>query len=340
MELFLDSVNLGEIEECLHLGIISGLTTTPTFMHRHGISDIDGAIIKLSKIVPSLHIEALGENYEEIIAEARRIRELPLEKNPVFKIPVSSHGIKACSTLVREGYEVNIHLVYNLNQSYMAMEAGATYVCPLVGRLHDQGYDAMDLIDQMVKVVNRYGYKSKVMVSSVRHPEHVRQALLLGAHACTVPWNVIRMLPDNNLTSLGTKQFIEHTKLMTVKVRDVIREKNPVCHLSDSVMKAIVEMTESKLGAISIVDDENKLVGIFTDGDIRRQLMDHGEDVIKMKMSDFQTNKPVTIHADSLLHEAVTIFSKHEYDNIIVEENNVPLGMIDIQDFAKMNLLG
>jgi len=342
--LFLDSVDFEEIEACIELGIMRGLTTTPTFMHRHGITDIDGAIVKLSGMVPNLHVEALGENYEETIAEARRILDLPLKKKPVFKIPVSDFGIKACHTLVNEGNEVNIHLVYNLNQSYMAMEAGATYVCPLVGRLHDQGYDAMDLIEQTVNVVNRYGYQTKVMVSSVRHPEHVRQALILGAHACTTPWNVIKMLTANNLTTVGVEQFMEHTKLMTVKVMDVIRETNPVCHFSDSIMKAMVKMTESRLGAVSIVNDNNQLVGIFTDGDIRRQLKEYGEGILKMKMSDlmsdFRRKKAVTISADALLYEAVNVFSQHEYDNIILVENNVPVGMIDIQDFAKLKLLG
>ena len=183
MELFLDSVNFDEIEEAVTLGILSGLTTTPTFMFRHGITDLDGAIVKLSGMVPILHIEALGKSVAEIKAEVDRILKLPLKKEPVFKIPVSNHGISACRQLVNQGRQVNIHLVYTLNQAYLAMEAGSTYVCPLVGRLHDQGHDAMALIEQTVAIVDRYGYKSKIMVSSVRHPEHVRQALLLGAHA-------------------------------------------------------------------------------------------------------------------------------------------------------------
>jgi TalC/MipB family fructose-6-phosphate aldolase len=340
MELFLDSVNFEEIEEAIQLGTLTGLTTTPTFMFRHGITDIDGAIVKLSGMVPSLHIEALGKNVDEIKAEVDRIMKLPLKKEPVFKIPVSNHGISACRQLVNEGHQVNIHLVYTLNQAYLAMEAGTTYVCPLVGRLHDQGHDAMALIEQTVGIVDRYGYKSKIMVSSVRHPEHVRQALLLGAHACTVPWNVLKMLSMNNLTTMGSEQFMEHTRLMTVKAREVIREQNPVCKRSSSVLEAIAQMTESRLGAVSVVDNENKLVGIFTDGDIRRKIKEHGADFVNKKMSDFSYHKPVTIAADALLYEAVEIFSSHEYDNIIVVENNVPIGMIDVQDLVKMNLLG
>jgi transaldolase len=340
MELFLDSVSFEEIEEAVKLGTLTGLTTTPTFMFRHSIADIDGAIVTLSGMVPSLHIEALGTNADEIRTEVDRIMKLPLQRKPVFKIPVSSHGISACRTLVDEGHQVNVHLVYTLNQAYMAMEAGATYVCPLVGRLHDQGHDAMALIEQAVNVVIRYGYPSKVMVSSVRHPEHVRQALLLGTHACTVPWNVMKMLSENTLTTVGSEQFLEHTRLMTVKAREVIRGQNPVCRLSSPVSEAIARMTESRLGAVSVVDANSHLVGIFTDGDIRRNLKEHGAAFVAMKMSDFTYHKPVTIGAEALLGEAVEIFSRHEFDNIIVVENNVPIGMIDVQDLVKMNLLG
>lgn len=340
MELFLDSVNFEEIEEAINLGTLTGLTTTPTFMFRHGITDIDGAVVKLSGMVPSLHIEALGKGVDEIKVEVDRIMKLPLKKKPVFKIPVSNHGISACRQLVDQGHQVNIHLVYTLSQAYMAMEAGATYVCPLVGRLHDQGHDAMALIRDAVNVVNRFNYKSKIMVSSVRHPEHVRQALLLGAHACTVPWNVLKILSLNNLTTAGVEQFLEHTRLMTAKAKEVMRKQNPVCKLSSSVPDAIDQMTESRLGAVSVVDDNNKLKGIFTDGDIRRKLKEHGETFVHMKMSEFSYKKPVTVAADTLLYEVVNIFSSHEFDNIIVVENDTPLGMIDVQDLVKMKLIG
>ena len=133
MELYLDSADIKEIEEAFKLGILTGLTTTPTFMHRHGIVNVDETIIKLSKMVPVLQIEALGDTAEEIVAEANRLLALGLLKDKtVFKIPVSNVGIQACKMLRDKGLLVNIHLVYTLNQAYMAMQAGATYVCPLV----------------------------------------------------------------------------------------------------------------------------------------------------------------------------------------------------------------
>ena len=341
MDLYLDSVDFSEIEEAFNLGFLKGLTTTPTFMHRHGITDIDSAIVKLSGMVPELQVEALGQTHEEIVNEAHRLLSLPLKRSPVFKIPVSLDGLRACKTLCDEGHRVNVHLIYTLNQAYMAMAAGAAFVCPLAGRLHDQGHDAFKLYEQCVDVVERYDYPTKIMFSSVRHPEHVRQAMLAGVHVCTVPWGVLKRLCDNVLTTVGTDQFFEHTRLMTIKVGEVIRAINPTCQLTDTVTQALMKMTESKLGAVTLLDDNGSLAGIFTDGDIRRGLHDQGQEILDKKMSELNyTASPVTINADALLYEAVNIFKEREIDNIIVLENNVPLGILDIQDLVKMGLIG
>lgn len=340
MELYLDSVDFKEIEAAFNWGILTGLTTTPTFMHRHGITDIDGAIVKLSGMVPELQVEALGETTEEIVKEAHRLLKLPLKSKPVFKIPISNHGVQACRILTNEGHKVNIHLVYSLNQAYMAMIAGAAYICPLAGRMHDQGQDAYALYGQIVNIIKNYGFKSKVMVSSVRHPEHVRQGLLVGAHVCTAPWSVIKMLNENALTALGTNQFLEHTKLMTVKVKDVIREHKSSVKLSDTITDAMIVMTDSGLGAVSVVDDDNNLKGIFTDGDLRRNLKEKGKAILQSKMSELQHKAPITINSDALLHDAVNLFKQHRIDGIIVTENNKPCGFLDIQDLVKMGLIG
>lgn len=341
MELYLDSVDFNEIEEAFKLGFLSGLTTTPTFMHRHGITDIDGAIVKLSGMVPELQVEALGETYDEIVDEAHRLLTLPLKSKPVFKVPVSMTGLRACKTLTDEGHRVNVHLIYTLNQAYMAMAAGAAFVCPLAGRLQDQGHDALALFEQCVNVVEKYDYSTKIMFSSVRHPEHVRQAMLAGVHVCTVPWGVMKRLCDNSLTTVGTDQFFEHTRLMTMRVNEVVRDVNPICKVSDSVSTALVEMTESGLGAVTLVDDSGRLVGIFTDGDIRRKLQQKGREILDQKMSDLDiTQNPVTINSDTLLYEAVKIFKDRQIDNIIVMENNMPVGILDIQDFVKLGLIG
>ncbi|HBS87586.1 MAG: transaldolase [Bacteroidetes bacterium GWF2_38_335] len=342
MELYLDSADINEIEEAFgKLGFLAGLTTTPTFMHRHGITDVDGMILKLAKIVPVLQIEALGETADEIYKEAHRLDKLGLDKEKtVYKIPVSLEGVRACKMLTNEGFKVNVHLVYTLQQAYMAMAAGATYVCPLVGRLQDQGHDALALVEQCVDAVEIYGYDTKIMFSSVRHAEHVRNAINMGVHTCTVPWKVMKALTENNFTELGTQQFFEHTKLMTVKVKDIISTENPIVLPETTVLDAILGMTESGFGAVTVVDENGSLKGIFTDGDLRRNIKENGKAILQKTMAEFQFKMPVTIDQDALLNEAVKIFKDKKIDNIIVTANGKPCGMIDVQDLIKLNLWG
>ncbi|MCD6067764.1 MAG: domain containing protein [Bacteroidetes bacterium] len=333
MELYLDSANLKEIEEGFKLGFLNGLTTTPTFMQREGITDIDGTIVKLSKMVPVLQIEALGNSAEEVLAEAERQLALGLDpQRTVFKIPVSLEGVRACKMLRDKGYLVNVHLVYTLQQAYMAMHAGASYVCPLVGRLQDQGHDALALVEQCVDAVDGYGYDTKIMFSSVRHAEHVRNAINIGVHTITVPLKVLKQLTDNNFTTLGTEQFIADTRLMTVRVKEAINGVNPIVSADTGMTDAIIKMTEYGFGCITVVNKDGSLKGVFTDGDLRRLITSGGRDVLNKKIGDVEYKAPISIEASVLLNDAAGLFKKTNVDTILVTEGGKPVGMLDIQD--------
>jgi len=333
MELYLDSANLKEIEEGFKLGFLDGLTTTPTFMQREGITDIDGMIVKLSKMVPVLQIEALGNTAEEVVAEAKRQLDLGLDPTKtVFKIPVSLEGVRACKLLRNDGLLVNVHLVYTLQQAYMAMHAGATYVCPLVGRLQDQGHDALALVEQCVNAVETYGYDSKIMFSSVRHAEHVRNAINVGVHTITVPLKVLKGLTENNFTTVGTDQFLQDTRLMTMKVREAASKVNPVVSSSLALRDALVKMTEYGFGAITVTRDDGSALGVFTDGDIRRLLQSEGAGILDKKMDAMSYKSPISIEGGALLNDAAGIFKKTNVDTILITEDGCPSGMLDIQD--------
>ena len=336
MELYLDSADLAEIKEAMEIGFLSGLTTTPTFMHRHGITDIDGTIVELSKIVDVLQIEALGETAEEVIAEAYRQEALGLDRNKtVYKIPMSLEGVKACKKLTDEGFMVNVHLVYTLQQAYMAMEAGATYVCPLVGRLQDQGSDALALVEQCVNAVEYYGYDTKIMFSSVRNVEHVRNAIAAGVHTVTVPWKLIKQLTMNHFTTMGTDQFTQDTHIMTAKVKDVVGAKNPHVGMDATVTDCLVKMTAGGYGAVSVVDANGAAAGVFTDGDLRRLVEAKGADAVNSKMSDLELNAPKTIDAEELLYKAQAVFSETKVDSLVVVSEGKVVGLLDVQDMIK-----
>lgn len=333
MELFLDSANLKDIQEAFTLGILDGLTTTPTFMRREGVTDIDGTIVKLSKMVPVLMIEALGNTSEEVIKEAERLLALGLDpQKTVFKIPVSVEGVKACALLRKKGYLVNLHLIYTLQQAYMAMQADATYACVLVGRLQDQGHDALTLVEECMNAIKTYGYNTKIMFSSVRNAEHVRNAINLGVHNITLPYKILKQLTENNFTKVGHEQFITDTRLMTVKVKDAIKGTNPIVDADTKLSDAIIKMTEYGYGCITILNNDGSIRGVFTDGDLRRALPNSGKDLLNKKMSDFKYRTPVSVDEDALLNEAVTIFNKTKVDTILVLSDGKPVGMLDIQD--------
>jgi TalC/MipB family fructose-6-phosphate aldolase len=341
MELYLDSVDMKEIQEAFEFGFLAGLTTTPTFLHRSGITDIDGTLLKLAEMVPVLQVEALGETADEIVKEAVRQTKMGLKKErTVYKIPVSNEGLKACHRLRQEGYMVNVHLIYTLQQAYMAMAAGATYVCPLVGRLQDQGHDALGLVKECVTAVDLYGYDTKVMFSSVRNAEHVRNAINLGVHTVTVPWSIMKKLTENNFTKLGTDQFFEHTRQMTMTVEEIMAKDAPSVKTKDSILDGLIKMTESGIGAVAVLNDKKEIAGIFTDGDLRRNINKDGKSFLNNKFSDLELKAPFTIQQSAKLYEAVSIFKKHEFDNLIVVDGKKYKGMLDIQDLVKMNLLG
>jgi transaldolase len=333
MELYLDSANLKEIEEGFKLGFLNGLTTTPTFMQREGITDIDGMIVKLSKMVPVLQIEALGNTAEDVVKEAQRQLALGLDpKKTVFKIPVSLEGVRACALLRKEGLLVNVHLVYTLQQAYMAMHAGATYVCPLVGRLQDQGHDAIALVEQCVDAVENYGYDTKIMFSSVRNSEHIRNALSAGAHTITVPLKILKGLTENNFTTVGTDQFLHDTRLMTMSVREASNGVNPVVAADMPLKNAIIKMTEFGFGAVTVTNTDGSVKGVFTDGDIRRLLVSEGEHILDKKMGEMEYKAPISVEADALLNDAAVMFKKTNVDTILITDGGKPVGMLDIQD--------
>ena len=334
MELYLDSANPSEISAAFKLGIFYGLTTTPTFLQRQGVTDVDAWLLETAQSVPVIQVEALGTSADEIVAEAHRLLALGLQRETtVFKIPVSLHGVQACVRLTKEGIMTNVHLIYTPQQAYMAMNSGATYVCPLVGRLQDQGTDALALVDSIVSFKERHGYASKVMFSSVRHSEHVRNAMDLGVNAVTVPWSVCQQLPNNHLTTLGTAQFDEDHRRMTVRVESLLRPHQSILSPDTPLREALFAMTVSGLGAV-VLAEQGRAVGLFTDGDLRRLIEQRGTLDVQAPLRDMHALKvPHALPASALLNDAYRAFAETRVDQLLVEDDSGnALGLIDIQD--------
>jgi transaldolase len=131
-----------------------------------------------------------------------------MHKNVVVKIPMTDEGLKAVKVCSKEGIKTNVTLVFSPNQALLAAKAGATYVSPFVGRLDDISHNGMDLVRDIIKIYSNYGFKTQLIAASMRHPVHVTEAALAGAHIATVPYDVLKKMLRHNLTDEGIKKFL------------------------------------------------------------------------------------------------------------------------------------
>ncbi|MHA1750785.1 MAG: fructose-6-phosphate aldolase [Candidatus Helarchaeota archaeon] len=215
MKFFLDTANLEQIKEANELGIIDGVTTNPTLVAREG-KDFKELILEICDIINGpISVEAIGLKSDYIVKEA--IEYSNWHKNIVIKIPIIGEGLKAVKKCSELGIKTNVTLIFSTNQALLAIKAGANYVSPFIGRLDDIGVNGMSIVSEILDVINNYKYKTEVIVASIRHPQHVLEAALLGAHIATIPFSVIKKLINHPLTDIGLKRFLDDWKKMNKK---------------------------------------------------------------------------------------------------------------------------
>ena len=208
MKFFLDTANIDEIKEAASWGILDGVTTNPTLVSREGKVDFKERIRQICEVVKGpVSAEVVSTDYDGMVREALELSKIA--ENVTVKIPMTKDGIKAVSTLSREGVKTNVTLVFSANQALIAAKAGATFVSPFIGRLDDIGNDGMSILSDILEIFRIYDVKTEVIAASIRHPEHVRQAALLGAHIATIPFKVLSAMFNHPLTDKGIERFLK-----------------------------------------------------------------------------------------------------------------------------------
>lgn len=210
MQFFLDTANVKEIYEAANLGILDGVTTNPSLVVKEGRS-FKEMLQEICKIVDGpISAEVVSVDADAMVKEGKELAKI--HKNIVVKCPLIPEGIKATKKLSAEGIRVNVTLCFSPTQALLAAKAGAWCVSPFIGRLDDVSSDGMALIRQIVTIYKNYGYKTLVLVASVRHPQHVVESALAGGHICTMPYGVFQMLFKHPLTDAGLKKFLDDWK--------------------------------------------------------------------------------------------------------------------------------
>jgi len=206
MKLYLDTGNVNEIREAASYGMIDGITTNPSLVSKEG-RDFKDLLLEICSLVDGpISAEVVSLEAEAMVQEGRELAKL--HKNIVVKVPLIPEGLKATRQMASEGIRVNVTLCFSPTQALLAAKAGAWCVSPFIGRLDDISSDGMELIDQILTIYENYDYSTQVLVASVRHPQHVVEAALLGGHICTIPYSVFQQLVKHPLTDIGLKKFL------------------------------------------------------------------------------------------------------------------------------------
>jgi len=215
MKLFIDTADVDQIKEASSWGIIDGVTTNPTHVMKTGRKPEDVYREILDIVNGPVSLETNATEYKAIVAEGRGLAKL--HRNVVVKVPVFREGLKAVKELSADGIKTNVTLNFSPLQALLAANCGATYISPFVGRLDAVGHIGMDLVKQTRTIYDNYGYKTQILAAAVRHPEHVLQAALVGADACTMFFDFLKMLYQHPLTDIGLDIFLKDWAKVTAQ---------------------------------------------------------------------------------------------------------------------------
>ena len=220
MKFFIDTADLDEIRAANDLGVLDGVTTNPSLVAKivkdpdnFTYRDFKEHIAKICEIVDGpVSAEVTTLTAEEMVAQGEELAEI--DENVVVKCPLTLEGLKAMRHLSGNGIRINATLVFSPTQALLAAKAGASFVSPFVGRLDDISTEGMALVEQIVGIYENYKFSTEVLVASIRHPQHVVEAAMIGADVATIPFKVIGQLLKHPLTDSGLRRFMDDAAVM------------------------------------------------------------------------------------------------------------------------------
>ena len=207
MKFFADTAEISEIRELAETGLLDGVTTNPSLVHKSGRDFVEvlGEIAEVCEGPVSAEVVAL--DYDGMMEQAEKLRRVA--DNIAIKVPLTEAGLKACRALSNDGTMVNVTLCFSAAQALLAAKAGASFISPFVGRHDDVGFSGMELISDIRLIYDNYDYSTEILVASVRSPMHVVEAAKIGADVMTAPPKIIHQLFKHPLTDAGLAAFLK-----------------------------------------------------------------------------------------------------------------------------------
>jgi transaldolase len=206
MKFFVDTADTAEIAELAETGLLDGVTTNPSLIHKSGRDFMEVTKEICGLVDGPVSAEVVALDHEGMMREAEILRKIA--DNVCIKVPLTIEGLKTCKKLTGDGTMVNVTLCFSANQALLAAKAGASFVSPFVGRHDDNGFDGMDLIEDIRLIYDNYDFATEILVASIRHPIHVLESARIGADVATMPPAVIKGLFKHVLTDKGIEAFL------------------------------------------------------------------------------------------------------------------------------------
>jgi transaldolase len=207
MKFFVDTADVAEIRQLNELGLLDGVTTNPSLILKSG-----GSIAEVTKQICDIvdgpvSAEVVATDYDGMMREAAALSKIA--ENVCIKVPLTFDGLRACSSIRRDlDRQVNVTLCFSANQALLAAKAGASFISPFIGRLDDMGFDGMEVIGEIRQIYDNYDFDTEILAASIRNPEHVKRAALIGADVATVPPATLKALVKHPLTDKGLEAFL------------------------------------------------------------------------------------------------------------------------------------
>jgi len=208
MEIFLDTANTNEISEILEWGIIKGVTTNQKiFLKEKGCNFEEQSKIILKMVEPyPVSLEG-PNNLNELLKEAEEYSNWG--KNVVIKVPMlaDGSGLKAVKILESKGIKTNVTAMMSVNQAMLAITAGASYASLFFNRIRDSGSDPIDVVKKSRDIIDCGGFKTKLIVGSIRNPSDVIEIASANPHIITIPYKILKQMPYHERTVSTLDEF-------------------------------------------------------------------------------------------------------------------------------------
>ena len=206
MKIFLDTADTDAIKQHYDTGIIDGITTNPTLIRKSGRDPEDVYQELIDYGINDISMEVVGD-YGTMFEEGTRLSR-KFGKACTVKVPCTPDGLRVCRELSRDLVNVNVTLIFSAAQAILAAKSGAKYVSPFVGRVDDNSFVGMELIESISDIYTIQSVnKTEILSASIRDVKSVSDSFASGAHVVTLPPSIFEKMYNHVLTDKGLYLF-------------------------------------------------------------------------------------------------------------------------------------